>query len=148
MHEMWTIAIDDSGVCQSVCHAASVSRGLAVQTRLDGLSFCLGPKTLYIRRESRFRSRIHHHHHHHTTNTSSYMDTDTCDWTSKHIVHLQLPLVMYTVKTHIKYKKMYNRTERSYKNIRRGLRQITLATWSLQRYIRLRYITLEFFNVA
>jgi len=37
---------------------------------------------------------------------SSDMDTDTCDWTAWHIVHLQLPLVMYcTVKTHIKYKK-------------------------------------------
>jgi len=29
------------------------------------------------------------------------MDTDTCDWTARHIVHLQLPLVIYS-KTHTK----------------------------------------------
>jgi len=35
----------------------------------------------------------------HKTSTSSYMDTNTCDWTARHIVRLQLPLVMYS-KTH------------------------------------------------
>jgi len=36
----------------------------------------------------------------HKTNTSSYMVSDTCDWTARHIVHLQLPLVMYSKNTH------------------------------------------------
>jgi len=31
--------------------------------------------------------------------TSSYMDTDKCDWTARHTVHLQLPLVMYSKNT-------------------------------------------------
>jgi len=40
MHEMWAIAIDDPGICQSRCRAAS--RGFAAQTRLNGSCLKLG----------------------------------------------------------------------------------------------------------
>jgi len=45
------------------------------------------------------------------TSTSSYTETDRpiCDWTSRHIVHFQLSLVMYSKNTYIEHKKMYRK---------------------------------------
>jgi len=59
MHEMRTTAIDDPGVCQFVCRAAS--RDFAVQTQSERMDIRFGVETGYstnIRQGSRIFPRI------------------------------------------------------------------------------------------
>jgi len=69
----------------------------------------------------------------HKTSTSSYMDTDTWDWTAMHIVHLQLPLVMYS-KTH-KNTKRRTTEQNIVKNMRDNQRNRHLKILPLKRVI-------------
>jgi len=59
------------------------------------------------------------------------MDTDTCDWTARHIVHLQLHLVMYS-KTHTQNTKRCITEQNIVKNIRYNQRNRHLKYYKIE----------------
>jgi len=80
-------------------------RMLSRSIRLYPFSVSPGSLNLTYRSIIKLYTSFHHHRRHHlfvikqVQAVTWTLDTDTCDWTAGHIVHLQVPLVMYS-KTH------------------------------------------------